>query len=145
LDGDAGLRERYAPLVNRFELMKELAVKLTRKRYKRGSIDFDLPEPIIEFDVQGEMVGILKSTRNIAHRIIEEFMLVANEAVASHLEAAAVPSIYRIHEPPDPNKIMDFEEVAASFGYSFGIGAIPVKKFRSVFRRSDGRKSAREI
>jgi ribonuclease R len=145
LEGDAGLRERYAPLVKRFELMQELALKLTRKRFKRGSIDFDLPEPIIEFDVQGEMVGIVRSPRNIAHRIIEEFMLVANEAVASHLEEAGIPSIYRIHEPPDPKKIMDFEEVAAGFGYSLGIGAIPVKKFRNMDRRRDGRKIAREI
>ena len=125
--------------------MKELALKLNRKRVKRGSIDFDLPEPQIEFDPQGEMVGVSRSPRNIAHRLIEEFMLAANEAVASHLEQAEVPSIYRIHEPPDPKRIMDFEEVASRFGYSLNAGPLPVKKFRSTDRRRDGRKVTKEI
>ena len=88
LEGDAGLRERYAPLVERFELMQELALILNRKRVRRGSIDFDLPEPLIEFDEFGEMTGVTRAPRNIAHRLIEEFMLAANEAVASHLENA---------------------------------------------------------
>jgi ribonuclease R len=145
LDGDAGLRERYAPLVGRFELMKELALKLNRKRAKRGSIDFDLPEPQIEFDLQGEMIGVSRSPRNIAHRLIEEFMLAANEAVAAHLEQAEVPSLYRVHEPPDPKRIMDFEEVASRFGYTLSAGPLPVKKFRQTDRRRDGRKVTKEI
>ncbi|HUS07075.1 MAG TPA: VacB/RNase II family 3'-5' exoribonuclease, partial [Bryobacteraceae bacterium] len=145
LEGDSDVRARYAPLVNRFELMRELALKLNRKRAKRGSIDFDLPEPLIEFDLQGEMVGIVRTPRNIAHRIIEEFMLAANEAVASHLEKAGIPSIYRIHEQPDPKRILDFEEVASKFGYSLGAGAVPVKKFRNMERKRDGRKVFKEI
>ncbi|HYP09194.1 MAG TPA: VacB/RNase II family 3'-5' exoribonuclease [Bryobacteraceae bacterium] len=145
LEGDAAVRERYARLVDRFELMKELALKLNRKRVKRGSIDFDLPEPIIEFDTQGDMIGVVRSPRNIAHRIIEEFMLAANEAVASHLEAAEIDSIYRVHEPPDPKRILDFEEVASKFGYSLNAGPLPVKKFRSTDRRRDGRKATKEI
>ena len=140
LNGDAAQRERYAALVPRFELMQELALKLNRKRVKRGSIDFDLPEPLIEFDPEGNMIGVLRSERNIAHRIIEEFMLAANEAVASHLEAAKLPSIYRIHEMPDPKRIMDFEEVASHFGYSLGGEAVAVRKFRNVERKRDGRK-----
>ena len=92
LEGDAALRERYAPLVERFELMRELALILNRKRAQRGSIDFDMPEPLIEFDEFGQMTGVIKrGPRNIAHRIIEEFMLAANEAVAAHLEAAGMP------------------------------------------------------
>jgi ribonuclease R len=145
LEGDKGLRSRYARLVDRFELMKELAMKLNRMRVRRGSIDFDLPEAQIEFDPQGEMVGVTRSPRNIAHRIIEEFMLAANESVASHLEEAEVPSIYRIHEPPDPKRILDFEEIAARFGYTLHAGAVPVKKFRQTERRRDGRKSTKEI
>jgi ribonuclease R len=145
LEGDAGLRERYARLVDRFELMKELALKLNRKRVKRGSIDFDLPEPIIEFDTEGEMVSVVRSPRNIAHRIIEEFMLAANEAVASHLEEAQIESIYRIHEPPDPKRILDFEEVASKFGYTLNAGALPVKKFKDTRRGRDGSKSQRDI
>ena len=140
LEGDAKQRERYATLVPQFELMQELAMKLNKKRVKRGSIDFDLPEPLIEFDPDGNMIGVLRSARNIAHRIIEEFMLAANEAVASHLEAAKLPSIYRIHEMPDPKRIMDFEEVASHFGYSLGGEAVAVRKFRNVERKRDGRK-----
>jgi ribonuclease R len=145
LEGDAALRERYAPLVDRFETMRELANILTRKRYKRGSIDFDLPEPLIEFDEFGEMKGILRSPRNIAHRIIEEFMLTANEAVAAHLEATGLPAIYRTHDPPDPKRVMDFEEVAAQFGYSLGVGAIPVTKHRFKERKAEGRVVHKEV
>ena len=145
LEGDAGLRDRYRPLVDRFELMRELALVLNRKRVRRGSIDFDLPEPLIEFDEWGEMTGVTRAPRNIAHRLIEEFMLAANEAVAAHLQHAAPASIYRIHEKPDPKRVMEFEEVAAHFGYSLGVGAIPVKKFGYTDRHRDGSKQRREI
>jgi ribonuclease R len=145
LEGDAGLRRRYAPLVDRFDLMKELSVILNRKRVRRGSIDFDLPEPLIEFDEWGAMTGVTRAPRNIAHSIIEEFMLAANEAVASHLEETLEESIYRIHEKPDPRRVMEFEEVAAHFGYSLGVGAIPVKKFAFNDKRRDGSKNRREI
>ena len=145
LEGDAGLRERYSGLVERFELMRELALVLNRKRVRRGSIDFDLPEPLIEFDQFGAMTGVTRAPRNIAHRLIEEFMLAANEAVASHLENAGIASIYRIHEKPDPRRVMEFEEVAAHFGYSLGVGAIPVKRFGITDRHRDGSKRRREI
>jgi ribonuclease R len=145
LEGDAKLGERYRSLAGRFELMRELADILNRKRVRRGSIDFDLPEPLIEFDEWGEMAGVVRAPRNIAHRIIEEFMLAANEAVAAHLQATGLPSIYRIHEPPDPKRVMEFEEVAAHFGYSLGVGAIPVKKFAYVDKRRDGHKVRRDI
>jgi ribonuclease R len=145
LEGDAAQRERYAPLVERFELMRELALILNRKRVRRGSIDFDLPEPLIEFDEWGEMTGVTRAPRNIAHRIIEEFMLAANEAVASHLQNAVAASIYRVHEKPDPKRVMEFEEVAVHFGHSLGIGAVPVKKFGMTDRHRDGTKRRREI
>jgi ribonuclease R len=145
LEGDAGLRDRYRTLLERFELMRELALILNRKRVRRGSIDFDLPEPLIEFDQWGAMTGVTRAPRNIAHRIIEEFMLAANEAVASHLENAGIASIYRIHEKPDPKRVMEFEEVAAHFGYSLGVGAIPVKKFAHTDRHRDGSRRRREI
>ena len=145
LEGDAALRERYAPLVERFELMRELALVLNRKRVRRGSIDFDLPEPLIEFDEWGAMTGVTRAPRNIAHRIVEEFMLAANEAVAAHLEAAGGDSLYRIHEKPDPKRVLEFEEVAAHFGYTLGVGAIPVKKFGCVDRHRDGARKRRDI
>jgi ribonuclease R len=132
LQGDAELRERYAPLVARFELMQELALILNKKRVRRGSIDFDLPEPLLEFNEFGEMTGVTRAPRNVAHRLIEEFMLAANEAVAGHIEAKGLQMIFRIHERPDPKRVMEFEEIAAHFGYSLGAGAVPVKRFRET-------------
>src|SRR5580658_10089785 len=145
LEGDAALRDHYKSLTPRFELMQELALILNRKRVRRGSIDFDLPEPLIEFDEWGAMTGVTRAPRNIAHRLIEEFMLAANEAVAAHLEEHVETSIYRIHEKPDPKRVMEFEEVAAHFGYSLGVGPIPVKKFSMTNRHRDGTKKQRQI
>jgi len=145
LEGDAAMRERYSRLVDRFELMRELALILNRKRTKRGSIDFDVPETNIELDLSGQMIGVTRGERNIAHRLIEEFMLAANEAVAGHLESAGIPSLYRIHERPDAKRVLEFEELAAHFGYSLGIGAMPVKKFSRVERRRDGRRVRKDI
>ena len=145
LEGDAGQRQRYQTLVQRFELMQELALVLNKKRVRRGSIDFDLPEPLIEFDEWGAMTGVTRAPRNIAHRLIEEFMLSANEAVASHLQSAGIEAIYRIHEKPDPKRVMEFEEVAAHFGVSLGIGAIPVKRFGVTDKHRDGSKKRREV
>jgi ribonuclease R len=145
LEGDAAMRERYHRLAERFELMRELALILNRKRTRRGSIDFDMPETNIELDLSGQMIGVTRAERNIAHRIIEEFMLAANEAVAGHLEAAGIPSLYRIHERPDAKRVMEFEEIAAHFGYSLGIGAMPVKRFAISEKRRDGRKTRKDI
>jgi ribonuclease R len=145
LEGDAALRERYAPLVERFFIMKELAELLMRKRYRRGSIDFDLPEPLIEFGAEGEMTGVTRSPRNIANRIIEEFMLAANEAVAAHLEATGNPAIYRVHDSPDPKRVMEFEDIAAQFGYSLGVGSVPVSRHRYHEKKSQGRKAYKDV
>ena len=145
LEGDAGLRERYANLAGRLELMRELALILNRKRVRRGSIDFDLPEPLIEFDEWGEMTGVTRAPRNIAHRIIEEFMLAANEAVASHLERRGIPSIFRVHERPDPQRVLEFEEIAAHFGQSLGLAPMPVKRFPVVDRKRDRRKIRKDL
>jgi ribonuclease R len=128
LEGDAAMRERYAPLVAGFELMRDLALILHRKRERRGSIDFDLPEPVIEFDELGLMKSITRSERNIAHRLIEEFMLSANECVAHHLESKRIASLYRVHEKPDAKRVYDFEVIAATFGYSLGVGALPIHR-----------------
>jgi ribonuclease R len=140
LDGDAEARERYEPLVENFLLMQQLAEILNQKRQRRGSIDFDLPEPLIEFDENGLMKGVTRSERLFAHRLIEEFMLAANETVATYLEHKGVASLYRVHEPPDPKRVYDFENLAAAFGYSLGIGALPIARFRL---KSDHRAEAR--
>jgi ribonuclease R len=125
------LRRKYGPLAESFDLMYELAQVLNRKRVKRGSIDFDLPEPVIEFDDFGLMQSVSPSERNWAHRLIEEFMLAANETVAAHLEQRGVPSLYRIHEKPDAKRIYEFETIAAGFGYSLGVGALPIKRVQT--------------
>lgn len=136
VEGDPQLRAKYQHIAANIDLMAELARLLNAKRRKRGSIDFDLPEPLIEFDENGLMQGVTRSERNIAHRLIEEFMLAANESVASYLDNKQIASIYRIHEPPDPKRVLDFENVAATFGYSLGIGALRVQRFTP---RSDRR------
>jgi ribonuclease R len=128
IEGDAATRERYAPLVPTFKLMRDLALILKGKRERRGSIDFDLPEPVIEFDELGLMKSITRSERNIAHRLIEEFMLSANECVAQYLESKRIASLYRIHEKPDAKRVYDFEVIAATFGYSLGVGALPIHR-----------------
>jgi ribonuclease R len=145
LEGDAAQRERYKDLIPKFELMKELALVLNKQRMRRGSIDFDLPEPLVVFDAQGVMTGIARTPRNIAHRLIEEFMLAANEAVSGHLESHLDESIFRVHEVPDPQRVMEFEEIASRFGYSLGIPAMPVKRYRQVDRKNDGRRIMRVI
>lgn len=143
LSGDEAACRDYVPLVDGFKRMEELAKILNRRRVGRGSIDFDLPEPEIKFNAQGEMTGVTRSERNIAHRIIEEFMLAANEAVAAHLESRAIPSLYRIHEKPDPKKVIEFEEVAATFGYSLGIELPAARRVR--VRGRDGRSQAPRV
>jgi ribonuclease R len=128
LEGDSVARHRYITLTPIFEQMRDLALILRHKRERRGSIDFDLPEPVIEFDEHGLMKSITRSERNIAHRLIEEFMLAANECVAGHLERKRIASIYRIHEKPDAKRVYDFEVIAATFGYSLGVGALPIHR-----------------
>ena len=138
LEGDESQRARYAPLVANFELMRDLAQILNRKRHRRGSIDFDLPEPVIEFDDFGLMKSITRSERNIANRLIEEFMLSANETVAHHLDSHRIASLYRIHEKPDAKRVYDFETIAATFGYSLGVGALPIHRVQmKADRRSN--------
>jgi ribonuclease R len=139
LEGDEAARAEFAPLVPEFERMLTLAKILNREREQRGSIDFDLPEPIIDFNDEGEMQGILRSDRTWANRLIEEFMLSANECVADWHERSSVPSIYRIHEKPDAKRVIDFEETAAHFGYSLGIGALPVKRVQFKSERREFR------
>ena len=145
LDGNQMVRAEFGDLVPEFERMHELALKLNQKRQRRGSIDFDLPEPVIQFDPDGNMQAIVRSERGWAHRLIEEFMLSANECVAHWIEAQGVPSIYRIHETPDPKRIVEFEETANQMGYSLGISHLPVKQIRTKGDKRDARSSGRPV
>ena len=143
LEGDQETRARYPALTPGFELMRKLAGLMNQRREERGSIDFDLPEPVIEFDQQGQMRGVTKSERTWANRLIEEFMLAANECVATWLEDLGVPSLYRIHEKPDPRRVVQFEELAAAFGYTLGLGALPVKRIQTRGDRRDAQRTGR--
>ena len=148
LDGEETLRREYGEFVTEFEQMLRLAQLLNQKRERRGSIDFDLPEPVIAFDEFGAMLSVTRAERLWANRLIEEFMLSANECVASWLEQLGVPSLYRIHELPEARRVVEFEEIAASFGYSLGVGNLPVRRFvprgeRREQRRDGHRQPAR--
>jgi ribonuclease R len=121
LEGDAEATALYAALAHHFRDMKELALLLNARRNEHGSIDFDLPERVIELDEQQKMINITRSERNIAHRLIEEFMLAANRAVAGYLLKRGIEALHRVHEKPDARKVLEFEELARAFGYSLGV------------------------
>ncbi|MGD0508610.1 MAG: VacB/RNase II family 3'-5' exoribonuclease, partial [Terriglobales bacterium] len=144
-EGNVEARREYAAQVEHFERMRDLAMILNRKRRRRGSIDFDLPEPVIEFDEFGMMKSITRSERNIAHRLIEEFMLSANECVAHYLENKRIASLYRIHEKPDAKRVYDFEVIAATFGYSLGVGALPIQRVQLKADRRDARGTGKRV
>ncbi|GBF72313.1 putative ribonuclease R, partial [Paenibacillus sp. 598K] len=117
-EDDAELQERYSGLIDMFKQMEELAMKLRKKRMKRGAIDFDFTESKVIVDESGKPVDIIKRERSVAEQIIEEFMLVANETVAEHFHWLKVPFLYRIHEDPDAEKLLAFVQFAANFGYN---------------------------
>lgn len=104
------------PLLKTLRDMSELSRLLTQVRQERGSIDFDLPEPFVVIGITGNIEDIIKRERNAAHQLIEEFMLAANEAVADFFTGRLIPALYRIHEPPDPQKLDDFREFVSSLG-----------------------------
>jgi len=114
IDNNRHEREKYDYLLQDFDLMGELCGILRNKRFERGSLYFDLPEPEVLFDMQGRPEAILKAERNYAHMIIEEFMIAANEAVAEYLYDLGIPVLYRVHEEPDPLKFEDIAKVVKS-------------------------------
>jgi ribonuclease R len=143
LEGDEATRKKYEQLTPAFERMKRLAELMNKRREDRGSIDFDQPETVLEFDEHGQMRGITRAERTWANRLIEEFMLAANECVATWHEDLGVPSIYRIHEKPEARRVVQFEELAASFGYSLGLGSLPVKRIQTRGERREQRGRGR--
>ena len=145
VDQDASVMARYRTLVPVFVLMQELCGILNDRRRRRGSIDFDLPEPEVVLAATGEMTGIVPLERNVAHRIIEEFMLAANETVASHIWRARTPSIYRIHEKPDPKKLEEFDTIARAFGYRLPrpFTSIEPRAFQDILEMAKGRPEER--
>jgi ribonuclease R len=146
-DSDPALLAKYKPLVPMFELMRELFGVLNDARRRRGSIDFDLNEAEVVVDEGGMVEAIIALQRNVAHRLIEEFMLLANETVASYLEAQSAPALYRIHEEPDVLKIARFEEFVSGFGYSLGapLTALRPRHFQKLLERIEGKPEEKPI
>jgi ribonuclease R len=134
---DPATRQQYAALVPKFELMHELFAILNARRKRRGSIDFDLPEAKVLISETGAVEDIVVEERNVAHRIIEEFMLLANETVAEFLANGDGPGLYRVHEEPDPLKVEQFEEFVSGFGQSLGapLHAIRPRHFQRLIER----------
>jgi len=122
VDRDPEEMRRYEPLLPSLEAMGRLCSLLVERRRQRGSLDFDLPEPEIVLNLQGEAQEIIKAERNFAHQIIEEFMIAANEAVALKLTQARFPLLYRVHEEPDRDKINDFRRFVGVLGYRLRMG-----------------------
>ena len=141
LDGDAAARERQASLVPALEEMRAAARAMRQRRYERGSLDFDLPAPKLLLDPAGEMIGITSAARLESMRIIEEFMLAANEAVAARLVEAEAPALFRVHEPPDVERVEEFCELVASLGYRVptNVAEIQSEDFQRVLRQIDGK------
>src|SRR3989442_473264 len=146
-DRDPQLMKQYAPLVPMFEQMRELFQILNDARRRRGSIDFDLNEAEVIMDEGGRVEAIIALERNVAHRLIEEFMLLANETVASYLESQNAPSLYRIHEEPDILKVAKFEEFISDFGYSLAAptGALRPRHFQKLIERIHGKPEEKPI
>jgi ribonuclease R len=116
-DKDEELLKRYEPLIPMFEIMEELAEILRKKRMQRGAIDFDFKEAKVLVDDEGKPTDVVLRERSVAERLIEEFMLAANETVAEHFHWMDVPFIYRIHEDPKEDKLRRFFEFITNFGY----------------------------
>ena len=143
LKGEQGQNERYQPLVERFRQMETLAKILGQRRKKRGAIDFDLPDTVIKYDEKGFIQSISRTERNNAHRIIEEFMLAANEAVAKYLDNRKVPILYRVHEYPNPKRLTTFERLLRTFGYSLDVDLFAKPSDHTGGRRHGSTKKKR--
>jgi ribonuclease R len=140
-----GDKDRYGPLLQDFRDMADLAARLRERRESRGSIDFDLPDADVVLDDEGLVVGIVPESRNVAHRLIEEFMLAANEAVAKKLLFAKQPAMYRVHDKPDPDRLVDLREVLETFGYELkgDLDEVPPAAFQKILKAIQGKPEER--
>ena len=146
-DRDPALLALYEPLVPMFQQMQELFQILNDARRRRGSIDFDLQEAEVVMDEGGVVEDIIALQRNVAHRLIEEFMLLANETVATYLEAQAAPALFRIHEEPDVLKVAKFEEFISGFGHSLAapLTGLRPRHFQKLLERIAGKPEEKPI
>jgi len=146
VDRDLELREKFSSLVPSLDLMSDLCQELRRKRFARGAIDFDLPEPEVILNLQGETEDIIRAERSLAHQVIEEFMIAANEAVAHFMEEKEVPFLYRIHESPKQEATDEFRRFISLLGYKMKKEANhSPKEFQRVLLEVRGRPEERVV
>ncbi len=139
LEGNMCARNEYADYIEMFENMRELALILRDKRMRRGAIDFDFPEPYFELDESGRVIDVKARELSISNKIIEEFMLAANETVAKHCQKLEIPCVYRVHEEPDPEKIQKLVNLVRIFGHKLKAGdKVSPKALQSLLFRVDG-------
>ena len=147
VDNDPEVTDKHRPLSPMLLEMKDLALCLQAMRRGRGSIDFDLPEPEIIIGLTGQTEGIIRAERNLAHQLIEEFMLAANEAVAAYITGRDIPFLYRVHENPDPAKLVNFQEFVYGFGYEFQLTAerVDPADLQRLLVQAEGRPEERML
>ena len=145
LDGNLALERRYEHVLPHIRNIARLAQIVQKRRNQRGAIDFDLPEPLLTYDESGLVSGITKSVRLFSHRIVEEFMILANEVVAGHLEENDIPGIYRVHEEPDPMKVEEFSEIVKGFGLKFEPRTTEPVEFQKFVASIEGRPEERML
>lgn len=143
---DEQLREKYQDMLPHLENMERLCRILRERRMRRGAIDFDFPELKVKLDEEGKPVEVVKRIRSIAESIVEEFMLVANETVAEHMHRLDVPFVFRVHEEPDPEKIVKLDNLLRNFGLSLNKASeIPPSALQKILSRIQGRPEERII
>jgi ribonuclease R len=147
VDGDEDRRREHASLADLLLRMDELARLMRARRLERGALDLDQPEPRLLLGPTGEVTGVVAEGRLDSMRAIEEFMLAANEAVAERLHEASAPALYRIHEPPDPEKVAELSELLATFGHRLppGLPEARPEDFQAVLRQVQGRPEERLV
>lgn len=146
LDRDAELKDKFRRILPCLEWMADLSQKLHQRRMGRGTLDFDLPEPEVILNLQGETEEIIRAERNLAHQIIEEFMIAANEAVAHFIKEKGIPSIYRVHEPPQKEVIDEFRRFVSHLGYKMKKESVHShKELQKVLLEAKGRPEEKVV
>ena len=145
LDGNRMLENKFEDALPQIRTVARVAEIIRKRRQQRGAIDFDLPEPMLTYDAKGELEGIVKSVRLFSHRIVEEFMILANEVVAHHLEENEIPTLFRVHEDPDPTKVQEFAEIVSAFGLKFLPHKVEPQEFQKFISSIEGRPEERML
>jgi len=144
--GDREIIARHPSVYQDLRTMGELCAALRGRRMERGSIDFDLPEPEVVLDIQGQIEEIVRAERHIGHQLIEEFMIATNEAVARFLSQEGSPALHRVHEPPDAKKMEEFKEFVAHLGYRFSPrGKLRPKGFQQLLEEARGKPEEKSV